>query len=62
MVQPSTPGVTPNRGMAPREALFVKLLWPLVCSCIRPKNLYDAERELLAIARFLVTARDVGAK
>jgi len=24
------PGVTPNRGMAPREALFVKLLWPLV--------------------------------
>jgi len=31
MVQISTPGVTPNRGMAPREALFVKLLWPLVC-------------------------------
>ena len=26
-----TPGVTPNRGMPlPREALFVKLLWPLV--------------------------------
>ena len=24
------PGVTPNRAMAPREALFVKLLWPLV--------------------------------
>ena len=24
------PGVTPNRGMGPREALFVKLLWPLV--------------------------------
>ena len=24
------PGVTPNRGMAPREAIFVKLLWPLV--------------------------------
>ena len=23
-------GVTPNRGMGPREALFVKLLWPLV--------------------------------
>jgi len=22
--------VTPNRGMAPREALFVKLLWSLV--------------------------------
>jgi len=22
--------VTPNRGMGPREALFVKLLWPLV--------------------------------
>jgi len=31
MVQLSTPGVTPNRGMPPpREALFVKLLWPLV--------------------------------
>jgi len=26
MVQISTPGVTPNRGMGPREALFVKLL------------------------------------
>ena len=26
MVQLSTPGVTPNRGMGPREALFVKLL------------------------------------
>ena len=24
------PRVTPNRGMGPREALFVKLLWPLV--------------------------------
>jgi len=24
------PGVTPNRGMGPREALFVKLIWPLV--------------------------------
>ena len=30
MVQLSTPWVTPNRGMGPREALFVKLLWPLV--------------------------------
>jgi len=28
MVQLSTPGVTPNRVMGPREALFVKL--PLV--------------------------------
>ena len=34
MVQLSTPGVTPNRGMGPRKALFVKLLWPLVCSAI----------------------------
>jgi len=30
MVQLSTPGVTPYRGMGPREALFVKLLRPLV--------------------------------
>jgi len=30
MVQLSTPGVTANQGMGPREALFVKLLWPLV--------------------------------
>jgi len=30
MVQISTRGGTPNRGMGPREALFVKLLWPLV--------------------------------
>jgi len=31
------PGVTPNRGMGPREALFVKLLWPLVHKCESPE-------------------------
>jgi len=39
MVQLSNPGVTPNRGMGPREALFVKLLWPLVSPSGRPTNL-----------------------
>jgi len=38
MVQILTPWVTPNRGMGPREALFVKLLWPLVL-------LYDGDRK-----------------
>jgi len=33
MVQLSTPWVTPIREWAPREALFVKLLWPLVNLC-----------------------------
>ena len=28
-------GVTPNQGMGPREALFVKLLWPLVIRACR---------------------------
>jgi len=33
--------VTPTRGMGPREALFVKLLWPLVSetNCRHP---YDS--------------------
>jgi len=30
MVQLSTPWVTPNRGMGPREALFVKLKYFLL--------------------------------
>jgi len=36
MVQLLTPWGDPNRGMGPREALFVKLLWPLVEGMLIP--------------------------
>ena len=43
--------MTPNRGMPPREALFVKLLWPLVTFCSK-----FAVRSLLYFHRTLSTS------